>query len=191
MRQRPGSNHLFHVKHELLTVNRLENRLLKTTLELVHQHCHNPQHWRISNILMHRLESIPTEPSAAQQLKRWSTARLMQHYAGIKPWCELILKQMNPNFQKGTQRGIALLFQMERLFESHVRVSIDRIIDTPWKLVSQSSTHHLITNHCGKPIFALKPDLILQVENTRQVLDTKWKLLDENCLLYTSDAADE
>ena len=65
-------------------------------------------------------------------------------------------------------------------FESHVHVSIDRIKNDPWKLVSQSSTRHLITNHCGKPIFALKPDLILQDENTRQVLDTKWKLLDEN-----------
>ena len=180
VQQRPGSEHLFHIRHEIFTPDRLENRLLKTALNFVHSYCATSDNWRLSNTLMQQLDEIPVETAPVPRLKQWSSSRLMQSYNAIKPWCELILMQFNPNFQRGSHRGIALLFPMELLFESYVANLLRGQVVPGWRLRSQAKSKYLIENHKSKALFNLRPDLLLESKSAVQVLDTKWKILDSN-----------
>jgi len=185
-RQRPGSAHRFQVQHEIYSPDRLENRLLKSALVSVHRSCRTSENWRVSNVLMHQLDELPKEPNVHGGMDKWSDARLMQGYGEVKPWCSLILRQMNPDFQKGKHSGIALLFPMERLFEKHVACTLSAQVLPDWRLKQQVKSKYLIQSHAveshaqAQRMFALSPDLLLEGKNESHVLDTKWKLLDQN-----------
>ena len=68
----------------------------------------------------------------------------MQPYNNIKPWCELILEKLNPNFQKGLHKGIALLFPMEKLFEAFVGHCLSHSLTTDSQLKTQAKSKYLM-----------------------------------------------
>lgn len=184
-RQHPGRADHFQIRHDLYTPNRIENRLLKTALDYAFKICRHPENWRVANELTHIMESIEPIRDPLREIVKWSSSRLMQSYAAIKPWCQLVLEKLNPNFQQGQHRGIALMFPMERLFEEHVAAVLGRNTRNQWQLKAQARSQSLVRH---KPLwsnqehewFNLRPDLMLYKGNDCQVLDTKWKLLDQN-----------
>ncbi len=113
---------------------------------------------------------------------KWSDIKILQSYRAIKPWCQLIFENLNPNFQKREHRGIALLFPMEILFEKYVAKCLRQDIKLPWQLTTQAFCKHMLNNQEGlKSRFQLKPDLLITKEKRNyHVLDTKWKLISSN-----------
>ncbi|EIP3949451.1 McrC family protein [Salmonella enterica] len=183
-RQSPARQHLFHISHDIYSPNRLENRLLKTALNYVLATCQNSENWRLANELSHRMAEIPLQAKPQRELRFWNNSKLMQIYNDVRPWCELILEKMNPNFQQGSHKGVSLLFPMEQLFEKYVEVSLRSRIRRGCQLVSQASSQYLLEHTVGnsdKPqaMFLLKPDLLLRGSNGAQTLDTKWKLIEQ------------
>ena len=183
-RQAPGRQHLFHISHDVFSADRLENRLLKTALSYVLTCCKSPENWRLANELSHLMDEIPATNEPLRLLPLWQSNKLMQIYDSVRPWCALILERLNPNFQKGHHRGIALLFPMEQLFERYVEVSLRRSHSLGSRLKPQPGSQYLLqhkldgTDIAGS-MFQLKPDLLLKSAFGDQVFDTKWKLLDE------------
>lgn len=190
-RQAPGRAHLFHIRHDIYSPDRIENRLLKAALNIVCRYCQHPENWRLANELAHILEPVSPLHDPLRVLSQWADTKLLQSYQAVKPWCQLILEQLNPNFQQGQHQGIALLFPMERLFEVHVAACLGRRVLSPWKLKVQPASEYLVAH---QPInstasyrwFNLQPDLMLINANSCQIMDTKWKLLNE--MAATSEA---
>ncbi len=115
-------------------------------------------------------------------MHKWSEIKILQSYRAIKPWCQLILEKLNPNFQKGEHQDIALLFPMEILFEKYVASCLRRDIKAPCQLTIQASSKYMVNGQEGlKSRFQLKPDLLISKERRNyHVLDTKWKLISSN-----------
>ena len=71
---------------------------------------------------------------------------------------------------------------MERIFEDYVAHRLRPKLGSYFEgctLKTQAATDSLVENHNDKPIFKLKPDLlIIKGVETVCVMDTKWKLLD-------------
>lgn len=126
MRQPPGRQHHFQIRHDLFLPNRAENRLLKLALEQVAKSTQDAANWRLANELRAILAEVPASRQVAQDFRAWSRDRLMAHYQAVKPWCELILNQQMPMAVSGEWRGMSLLFPMEKLFESYVAGWLDR-----------------------------------------------------------------
>lgn len=183
-RQPPGRAHMFQISHDVFTPNRLENRLLKTALDYVLSASKNNENWRLANELSHWLADIPKEPSPLHVLPQWRNGKLMQAYESVKPWCELILERLNPNFQLGKHKAISLLFPMEQLFEKYVENSLKRHISVESHLKPQARSEHLVRhqkagNDRAENLFQLKPDLLMHTPLGNHVLDIKWKLLNQ------------
>jgi len=183
LRQGPGRQASFHICHDVFSPNRLENRLIKTALERVQRWCRTPDNWRLANEFRHQLEMIPAVQFEPALFESWQTGKLLRHYHDIRPWCELILQNINPAFTRGRQQGMALLFPMERLFERHVAAVLAKRCMPRWRLRCQAASHRLVSHRPGggepQSWFTLMPDLLLQGPAGEQVLDTKWKLLDQ------------
>lgn len=79
-------------------------------------------------------------------LHKWSDIKILQSYRAINPWCQLILKKLNPNFQKGEHWDIALLFLMKLLFRKHVANFLRQEIKIPWQLKTQVSNRYMLNN---------------------------------------------
>ncbi len=175
--QPPGREHLFHIRHDVYLPDRPENRLLKTALTICQQLSLTPQSWKLASELAHYLQLIPPSQQPTQDFKQWHDNKLLIAYQQIRPWCELIIQQMNPTTQLGSQRGISLLFPMHRLFEDYVAQSLRQQFP-PWQLKTQLRQQHLC-RHNEQNWFQLQPDLCLEKQGQRIILDSKWKLLDK------------
>lgn len=184
LRRMPGRDHLFDIRHDVFTPNRLENRIIKSALLAIKGYCKEPNNWRMANEFSHLMNQINSEPKPMSSFHKWRSSKLMQTYEDIKPWCKLILEEFNPNFQKGKHNGISLLFPMEQLFEKYVEVNVNKQIQSSYKLKPQASSQYLTEHHCIEKgqvseWFKLKPDLLLISKQQNQVLDIKWKLINE------------
>ena len=177
LRQPPGREHRFHVRHEVYLPDRPENRLLKLALDRVRQGTQDANHWRLAQELSCRLAEIPVSRQVQQDFRAWGQDRLLAHYRPIKPWCELILNRHMPLAVAGDYQGMSLLFPMEKLFERFVarwlRGSLAAGVDMRTPARSES-----LCEHQQQPIFRLEPDILIADGGQRWVLDTKWKLLD-------------
>lgn len=177
MRQRPGRQHYFQIRHDVFLPNRAENRLLKLALELVAKSTQDAGSWRLANELRSLLAEIPGSHQIQSDFCAWSGDRLMAHYQAVRPWCELVLNQQMPIAVVGQWQGTSLLFPMEKLFEKYVEGWLQRNLQYGAKLTPQASRYSLC-EHEQKPIFRLEPDLLLQHAGEQWVLDTKWKRLN-------------
>jgi 5-methylcytosine-specific restriction enzyme subunit McrC len=180
MRQPPGRDHVFNIRHDLFLPDRPENRLLKSALMRVCKSTQQPDTWRLSHELAGMLAEIPDSKDIANDFRQWRHERLMAHYQPVRPWCELVLGQHMPLALRGHTHGISLLFPMEKLFERYVEVKLRQQLPAPYTLKSQAASQSLC-QHEGSDIFQLKPDLlIMQGKQNCMVLDTKWKLISAN-----------
>lgn len=177
MRQPPGRQHHFQIRHDIFLPDRPENRLLKTALDIVCKTTQDPRNWRLSHELRSMLLEIPTSRDTIADFKQWRNDRLMAHYQPVKPWCELIIQQQTPLAISGEWKGMSLLFPMEKLFERYVAaclrdsLPLDATLDIGGK-------NEFLCEHKGRKVFQLRPDLMIAQGDKRWVLDTKWKCLD-------------
>lgn len=180
MRQSPAKKHIFPIEHDVYEVNRPENRLIKTALDVVCKKTKSSKNWKLAQELRLMTGEIPKSQNIAQDFKQWQSGRLLALYADIKPWTELILSEYMPVSTQGGWRGMSLLFPMERLFEHYVAYHLYRELKD-WDVSTQVSSQHICI-YDDKPIFRLRPDIHIQHKLTKHkiILDTKWKLLDQN-----------
>ncbi|EPL60215.1 McrBC 5-methylcytosine restriction system component-like protein [Stutzerimonas stutzeri B1SMN1] len=177
MRQPPGRQHHFQIRHDVFLPDRAENRLLKLALEQVANSTQDAANWRLANELRVMLSEVPASRQVSQDLRAWSRDRLMAHYQAIKPWCELILNQQMPIAVSGEWRGMSLLFPMEKLFEQYVEGWLRQELQPVAQLKAQSASEYLCRQG-NERMFCLKPDLLIDAPEQRWILDTKWKRVD-------------
>jgi len=177
MRQPPGRQHCFQIRHDVFLPDRPENRLLQSALTLVCQTAQDADNWRLAHELAGMLHELPASRDISVDFRAWRNDRLMAHYQPIKPWCELILYRQMPKAVAGEYRGISLLFPMEKLFEQHVAKVLRRKLLDGAHLRTQAASRYLC-QHSGHGIFQLRPDLLIETADTSWVLDTKWKRIN-------------
>lgn len=180
LRQPPGRAHRLHIRHDVFTADRPENRLIKSALGVARKLTRHPANWRLANELLHYLEPVPESETYTSDFSRWRDDKLMMHYRLVKPWCELLLSRMNPTAQSGKWEGISLLFPMEKLYERYVAASLRRRLGVGAVITEQARSKSLC-QHLDAPIFALQPDMLIRHATVSWIVDAKWKRLDETC----------
>ena len=181
MRQPPAKKHIFPIEHDVYEVNRPENRLIRTALELVCKKTKDANNWKLAQELRLMTSEIPRSQKIQQDFRQWQSGRLLALYDEIKPWTELILGEYMPVSTQGEWRGMSLLFPMEKLFEHFVAYHLRRGLPEH-QVKTQHATEH-ICEHQKSKIFKLKPDIFIdrsQANAKNIVMDTKWKLIDQN-----------
>jgi 5-methylcytosine-specific restriction enzyme subunit McrC len=178
LRQPPGREHIFNIRHDLFLPDRPENRLLKTALMRVCKLTQHPNTWRLAHELAGILSEVPASKNTQDDFQQWRNDRLMARYQPVRPWCKLVLGQHMPLAMQGSTQGISLLFPMEKLFETFVEKKLRTLISPPYSLKPQAASKSLC-EHSGGHMFQLRPDLlIMEGKSVCAVLDSKWKLLN-------------
>lgn len=181
LRQAPGRQHHFQIRHDIFVPDRPENRLLMTALQLVCKTTQHAENWRLAHELRSQLLELPQSSDIASDFRAWRDDRLMAHYQAIKPWLELILYQRMPLSTVGHYRGISMLFPMDRLFELTVAKALQNAavaLTGSRKAIKTQCRTESLCNHHDKAWFQLKPDLSATLDGEQWIMDTKWKRLD-------------
>lgn len=177
VRQTLGRQHIFQIRHDVFVPDRPENRLLRLALDHVARAAQTSSNWRLAQELRSLLHEVPPSTNVDADLRAWRDDRVMAHYRSVRPWCELILYRQMPYSLVGQWHGISLLFPMERLYERFVAAWLRRHL-VPGAILRAPAASEFLCLHEGARMFRLEPDLLVEHQGLRWVLDTKWKLLD-------------
>ena len=178
MRQPPGREHYFQIRHDVFLPDRPENRLLRAALDKVCRNTTDPENWRLSHELALLLAEIPASTHIPADFSAWRTDRMMAQYREVRPWCRLVLGQEMPLALQGPTAGLSMLFPMEKVFEKHVAVQLQRVLRPGLELICPASREDLCT-HQDRGMFRLEPDLLFtHGKSNVAVMDTKWKRVD-------------
>lgn len=179
-----GKDHLFAIEYDEFLFNGIENRLIKTALIYALEMTRNNHSIVIGHDFAELMHEIPTCHDPVESLGQWREGKLFSQYEDIKPWCELLLLNINPSFQNGARRGMSLLFSMPQLFEKYVAKKLQSQLKPGYRLQIQPRRQTLVShtpkNGTLQNWFALEPDLAIYKGNECQIiLDTKWKLINQ------------
>ena len=166
----------FFVQYEEFISNRVENRLIKTTLQFLYNKSKlNKNQQRIREFLF-VFDEIEISHNIKTDFSKIKLNRQMKDYEQVLLWCKTFLFENSFSPYKGNDLAFALLFDMNLLFESFVYSYLKKSSNFQ-DIKSQDRTHHLAyENGIGR--FRLKPDIV--INSGKIIADTKWKILSED-----------
>ena len=168
----------FFCEFDEFTENIVENKLIKKCLTYLHSTTKKEKNKQRIKEFLFVFSDIDTTTTVKEDLKNISNLnRLNNYYADTLQWVKIfLLWQSVVNFVWHTLT-LALLFPMEKIFESYVA---KKLIQTKpeWKIKTQDTIHYLVEYHKERPKFNLRPDIV--INDWEIVADTKWKLIDWN-----------
>lgn len=180
-----------YVEYDEFHVNRVENRLLKSTLLYLYRRSASSGNRNDIRTLLYSFSEVEESTDYKGDFARIIPERNTKDYERALLWSRVFLAGKSFTSFAGSQAAIALLFPMDALFESYVTALMRRLLrDTRYRLSAQERKYHLFEEP-GKR-FLLRPDLVIRDPREGRVflLDTKWKLLSETRANYGISQAD-
>ena len=169
----------FYITYDEFHPNRAENRLVKATLLKLQKLTSSAENAKEINQLLTAFEMVEPSLNYQKDFSRVKIDRNTKDYEMLMQWSKVFL--MNKSFTtfSGDSTSRALLFPMESVYESYVAQQIRKIFcPDGWEVSSQDKGHYLFVE--PKRQFALRPDIVLEMDGRTVIMDTKWKSLVDN-----------
>lgn len=158
----------------------LENQILKNTLLILLKVSKDNNNLRLIREQLIYLETVRNTIINENSFNQVILNRSFSYYEQTLEWCHVFFKGTSFTSFKGEALAVAILFPMEKLFESYIaKVAKTQLMDD--KVVSQDSSYWLFDKtEKTSQSYQLKPDLVIKKESGELIIaDTKWKILDK------------
>ena len=180
----------FYTRYDEYQVNRAENRIIKATLQKLQSISSSAENQKEIRQLLTAFEMISPSVNYQKDFSKVVIDRSTKEYDMIMRWSRVFLLGKSFTTFSGTTNARALLFPMEKVFESYVSQQLRKVMaETGWEISTQDKGHYLFDS---PKQFALRPDIvIIRDDGTKIILDTKWKsLTDKPRINYGISQAD-
>lgn len=170
----------FHSKFDEFHIDIPENQIIKSTLLFLRNESRNSHNQKLINMYLHYFDSVSSIRDVDNTFKKLKKNREYAYYDQSISWAEIFLKKKSFASFTGNSLAYALLFPMEKVFESYVAHMIKKHFSND-KVYLQDSRYYLFDDDgSGNKQYKLKPDIIINNTETNLVtiIDTKWKLLN-------------
>jgi len=166
-----------YTAHQTYDADNLFNRILKVALGIVERLAVRPAITARASALSLAFESVSDARITADTFARLRLDRNTQRYHAALQLARLIILNYSPDLRGGREHVLAILFDMNRLFERYILVQLRR---TQAKhpipnltIEGQRSARFWGSKH-------IRPDIVITVGTgaspERIILDTKWKV---------------
>jgi len=173
----------FFVEFDEYTTNRVENRLIKTTLNKLYKISTSTKNQQRLREFIFMFDDTDMSHDIKSDFKKCKKDRSMLHYQMTMQWCSIFLNNHSFSPYKGNDVAYALLFDMNLLFESYVAHFFKKTYQNR-EVKTQDRQYKLVESH---NLFQLKPDIVM---DKNIVLDTKWKLINQESKNYDLSQSD-
>lgn len=164
----------FFVEYEEFSSDRVENRLIKTTLEFLYKKSKlNKNQQRIREFLF-VFDDVSSSKNIKNDFKNLKQDRQMREYEQILLWAKTFLLGNSFSPHSGRELAFALLFDMNLLFESYVGAYLKK---QGFDVKAQDKGKYLVESPNRYP---LRPDFVLNKNTENEIVaDTKYKNIKE------------
>lgn len=167
----------FFVRHTTYDLEHKLHFILYKTIRLLKQiNINAALHSRIGALLLHFPE-MPDVKITEAAFCKLSFNRKTRSYKKSIDIAKLLLLHYHPDVSKGRNHVLALMFDMNKLWEKFIYVSLRRNKEANLIIMAQTSKYFWKpeSGHRSK----MRPDIVVRKDNLNYlVLDTKWKNLN-------------
>ena len=144
------------------------NRIIKTTLKFLYKKSNSSKNQQKIRELLFIFDEVSECEDYKNFFAKLVINRQVKHYEQTLLWCKIFLLGNSFTPHKGDDLALALLFDMNALFESYVGNFIKKKFSGT---ILQHSEKHLVEEPKS---FKLRPDIFLK---GKFIADTKWKIV--------------
>ena len=180
----------FYVCYDEYLVDRAENRLVKATLLKLQGITSSAQNQKEIRQLLTSFEMVRPSVNHQKEFSKVVINRNTKDYDMLMRWSRVFLLNKSFTTFSGGTNARALLFPMEKVFESYVAQQLKKALaELGWEVSTQDKGYYLFDSPRQ---FALRPDIVITREDgSIIILDTKWKsLVDKPRINYGISQAD-
>ncbi|MBQ7257835.1 MAG: McrC family protein [Abditibacteriota bacterium] len=179
----------FYVAYDEYSLNRAENRIIKSTLLKLQKLTHNNNNYRDINKLLMHFEFVEPSQNIEKDLAKAETLdRTIYHYKSVINWSKIFLKKRGFTNFSGDTDVDAFLFPMEKIFEDYIATKIKQLWGNEFEITAQDTEFDFLEieheQNKTKGVFPLRPDIVLKKDNKTIIMDTKWKVLENKQFQY-------
>lgn len=178
LKENIGHAERFSLAYDEFNLNRPENRLIKSTLLKLQKISTSSNNLKLIRQQLIYFELVEPSWNYANDFDKVQIDRTTKDYEEILAWSKVFL--MNKSFStfSGDTKARALLFPMEKVYESFVSMHIVDIFERKGYSVSTQDTGRYLLKEDNRNIFSLRPDIVIEDKNGNTIImDTKWKRL--------------
>ena len=170
---------LFYVRHTVYDRGHVMNRILRQTLLCISESSTNTYLRQRAVKYMSFFPELEPVIVTENLFTRLIFDRKSQDYREAMTLSQLILFNNMPDLSSGKYETLAMLFDMNRLWEEFVYVTLRKYL-RDYTIRAQERR-----DFWESPLRAIKPDIVICDDHNQFILDTKWKKLDRT---YPADA---
>ncbi|MEM9888837.1 MAG: restriction endonuclease [Bacteroidota bacterium] len=160
----------FFTKHQVYHHNNIFNQIIAAALQLLEQ---SPLNADLKIKLQQLKTQFPFFPNPIIQdtdFEQLRFNRQNQHYRNAIQIAHLLLLQNRPSLKAGDRQLLALLFDMNLLFEEYIFRQLCKCRNAGIQVSRQERKAFWNRQY-------IRPDIVVQNGDKRYIIDTKWKML--------------
>ncbi|MFK5937238.1 MAG: McrC family protein [Sulfurimonas sp.] len=160
----------FFVEYEEFLSDRVENRLIKTTLEFLYKKSKSNANQQKIREFIFVFDAVKRSRDVKTDFSKVKLNRQMRDYEQVLIWSKTFLLGNSFSPYSGDELSFALLFDMNLLFESYVGTYLKK---KGFDVKLQDKGKHLVEEPNK---FALRPDIVINKGTKNEIVaDTKYK----------------
>lgn len=169
----------FFVEFDEFLQDRVENRLLKSTIELLLNKTNDFENKRALRQQLFIFDEVLLSNNYDIDFTKINTHRGMEYYAIPLRLAKVFLKHQSFTSLRGKDNVFALLFPMEKVFEKYMEFVLNNSkenLNIKKVCVNGYSGDYLLS----RDIINQQPDYLLEMKDNKKsiITDAKWKLFD-------------
>ena len=180
----------FYVHYDEYLLNRPENRIIKAALLKLQSISASTENQKEIRQLLTAFEMVDPSVNHEKAFAKVVIDLSTRDYEILMRWSRVFLLNKSFSTFSGSTNAKALLFPMEKVFESFVARELKKALaDLDWDVSAQDRGYYLFD---APSRFALRPDIVVTRNDKRKIiLDTKWyRLIDDPRANYGISQAD-
>lgn len=165
----------FYTTHQIYDKNHQLHQILDQALLIIEQLAKGSYLYHKCKRVQLDFPEVSALKCTASTFDKLQLNRKSQPYEKALEIARLIILNYAPNISSGSERMLALLFDMNSLWEEYILIQLRKAcLNTPYSVEGQQSK----TFWGG---LSLRPDILIKQNNETQiVIDTKWKQIEGN-----------
>jgi len=189
----------FYVEYDEYLQDRVENRLLKSTLQLLLKKSRDAQNRKALRQQLFIFDEVGFSLNYKSDFSKVNSHRGMEHYSFPLRFAKVFLLNESFTSLRGKDDVFALLFPMQTLFEKYIEFVLENSkekLGIKEVLVNGGKNEYFLNNEKCQ-MARLEPDYLLKMKNKKDIVtDAKWKILEEkkdktkNCNKVTISSGD-
>ncbi|RXG24257.1 5-methylcytosine-specific restriction enzyme subunit McrC [Leeuwenhoekiella aequorea] len=164
----------FYTEHQVYDKDHLIHQILNQALGIIEQFTRGGYLYGKCKSIQLDFPEVKAIQATAATFDKLVLGRKEQPYTTALEIARLIILNFAPNVKSGSEKMIALLFDMNNLWEEYILVHLKKAFrDDEVQVLGQRSK----TFWNG---ITIRPDIVIRKgDHTAMIIDTKWKIIDQ------------